>query len=83
MAKNVSTINYESVYDNIPYHLKEKVGLPFTSANLTNDQVRFFVGFQEAISYIMYETFEEEKESIRQLAEEMSTVCNQILEDKK
>jgi hypothetical protein len=35
------------------------------------------------MSNIMYETFEEEKESIRQLAEEMSTVCNQILEDKK
>ena len=39
--------------------------------------------FQQSMSHIMYETFEEEKESIRQLAEEMSSVCNQILEDKK
>ncbi len=81
MAKNV--LSYEAVYDNIPYHIKERVGFPLVSASLTNDQVRFFLEFQEAISHIMYETFEEEKENIRQLAEEMSTVCNQILEDKK
>ena len=81
MAKNV--LSYESVYDNIPYHIKERVGFPLVSSSLTNDQVRFFLEFQEAISHIMYETFEEEKESIRQLAEEMSTVCNQILEEKK
>lgn len=80
MAKNV--LSYESVYDNIPYHLKESVGLPLTSSGLTNDQIRFFLEFQNSISHIMYETFEEEKENIRQLAEEMSTVCNQILEDK-
>lgn len=82
MAKNVSGLNYESVYDNIPYHVKESVGLPLTSSGLTNDQVRFFLEFQDSISHIMYETFKEEKENIRQLAEEMSTVCNQILEDK-
>ena len=82
MAKNVSGLNYESVYDNIPYHVKESVGLPLTSSGLTNDQVRFFLEFQDSISYIMYESLKEEKESIRQLAEEMSTVCNNILEDK-
>ena len=82
MAKNVSGLNYELVYDNIPYHVKESVGLPLTSSGLTNDQVRFFLEFQNSISHIMYERFEEEKESIRQLAEEMNTVCNQILEDK-
>ena len=82
MAKNVSGLNYESVYDNIPYHVKESVGLPLTSSGLTNDQVRFFLEFQDSMSHIMYESFEEEKESIRQLAEEMSTVCNNILEDK-
>tara|TARA_A200000113_G_scaffold209281_1_gene208221 strand:- start:4827 stop:5075 length:249 start_codon:yes stop_codon:yes gene_type:complete len=82
MAKNVSGLNYELVYDNIPYHVKESVGLPLTSSGLTNDQIRFFLEFQNSISHIMYERFEEEKESIRQLAEEMNTVCNQILEDK-
>jgi len=82
MAKNVSGLSYESVYDNIPYHVKESVGLPLTSSGLTNDQIRFFLEFQDSISHIMYETFKEEKENIRQLAAEMSTVCNQILEDK-
>ena len=80
MAKNV--LNYEAVYDNIPYHVKESVGLPLTSSGLTNDQVRFFLEFQNSIGYIMHESFEEEKENIRQLAQEMSTVCNQFLEDR-
>jgi len=81
MAKNVSGLNYELVYDNIPYHIKERVGFPLTSSNLTNDQVRLFVEFQSAISDIIHESFEEERESIRQLAEEMAGVCNQILEE--
>ncbi len=80
MAKNV--LNYETVYDNIPYHVKESAGLPLASSGLTNDQVRFFLEFQNSIGHIIYEGFEEDKENIRQLAEEMSTVCNQILEDK-
>ena len=80
MANNV--LSYESVYDNIPYHIKERVGFPLVSSSLTNDQVRFFLEFQEAMSHIVYETLEEEKESMRQLAEEMAGVCNQILEDK-
>ncbi len=82
MAKNVSGLNYERVYDEIPYHLKEGAGLPLTSAGLTNDQVRFFLEFQQAISNTMYEAFEEEKEDVRHLAEEMSVVCNKILKDK-
>ena len=81
MAKNVPGLNYESVYDNIPYHVKERVGLPLTSTNLSNDQVRFFLEFQSAISDIIHESFQEERESIRQLAEEMAGVCNQILEE--
>ena len=80
MAKNV--LYYESAYDNIPYHVKERVGFPLVSANLTNDQIRFFIEFQDAMSHIVHETLEEEKESMRQLAEEMAGVCNQILEDK-
>lgn len=81
MAKNVSRLNYEAVYDNIPYHVKESVGFPMTSASLSNDQIRFFMEFQNAISGAINETFEEEKENIKQLAEEMAGVCNQILKD--
>ena len=81
MAKNVSRLNYETVYDNIPYHVKERGVFPMTSANLSKDQIRFFMEFQSAISGIISETFEEEKESMKQLAEEMAGVCNQILKD--
>lgn len=82
MAKDVSGLNYETVYNDIPYHIKERVGFPLNSYSLTSDQVRFFIEMHSAMSRIVGESIEEEKENIRQLAQEMSDICNHILKDK-
>ena len=83
MAKNVSGLNYETIYDEIPYHIKSSIGLPITSHNLTNDHVRFFMKFQEVISAHVFEALESERENIRVLAEEMSEACDAILKETK
>ena len=83
MAKNVSGLNYEAIYDEIPYHIKSSIGLPITSHNLTNDHVRFFMKFQEVISTHVFEALESERENIRALAEEMSEACEAILKETK
>ena len=47
MAKNV--LSYEAVYDNIPYHIKERVGFPLVSASLTLPMTKFvfFLNFKK------------------------------------
>ena len=59
MAKNVSGLNYETVYDNIPYHVKERVGFPMTSANLSNDQIRFLSNWSKDTLKIIFNVDEE------------------------
>lgn len=83
MAKNVSGLNYEAVYDEIPYHIKSSIGLPVTSHNLTNDHVRFFMEFQQVVETHVFESLHNERENIRALAEEMSEACEAILKETK
>ena len=83
MAKNVSGLNYEAIYDEIPYHIKDSIGLPVTSHSLTNDHVRFFMKFQEVIASYVFEAPEDERDNMRALAEEMSEACNAILKETK
>ena len=45
MAKNVSAIGYQQVYDEIPYHIKDSLGLPTNYYQLDVLQVMFLESF--------------------------------------
>lgn len=80
MAKNVSTIGYQQVYDEMPYHVKESLGLPVRYYELNVSQIQFLESFMGVTKTLIMEQFQEEKENIRMLAEEMTAACSAIME---
>jgi hypothetical protein len=80
MAKNVSAIGYQQVYDEMPYHVKEGLGLPVRYYELNVSQIQFLESFMGVTKTLIMEQFQEEKENIRMLAEEMTAACSAIME---
>ncbi len=83
MAKDVSRIDYQTTYDEIPYHIKSNLGLPVQYYELSSDQVRFLDSFMEVTRTLILENFEEEKKNIRFLAQEMTAACSALIEESK
>jgi hypothetical protein len=83
MAKNVPRIDYQTTYDEIPYHIKSNLGLPVQYYELSSDQVRFLDSFMEVTRTLILENFEEEKKNIRFLAQEMTAACSALIEESK
>lgn len=79
MAKNVS-VGYQQVYDEMPYHVKESLGLPVRYYELNVSQIQFLESFMGVTKTLIMEQFQEEKENIRMLAEEMTAACSAIME---
>jgi len=80
MAKNVSAVGYQQVYDEIPYHIKDSLGLPTNYYQLDVLQVMFLESFMGVTKTLIMEQFEEEKQNIKMLAEEMTAACSAIME---
>ena len=83
MAKDVSRIDYQTTYDEIPYHIKSNLGLPVQYYELSSDQIRFLDSFMDVTKALISERFEEEKKNIRMLAQEMSAACEAIIKESK
>tara|TARA_R110000765_G_scaffold421199_1_gene527147 strand:+ start:354 stop:605 length:252 start_codon:yes stop_codon:yes gene_type:complete len=83
MAKDVSRIDYQTTYDEIPYHIKSNLGLPVQYYELNSDQIRFLDSFMEVTRTLILENFEEEKKNIRFLAQEMTAACSALIEESK
>ena len=83
MAKDVSRIDYQTTYDEIPYHIKSDLGLPVQYYELSSDQIRFLDSFMEVTRTLILENFEEEKKNIRFLAQEMTAACSALIEESK
>ncbi len=83
MAQNVSRIDYQTTYDEIPYHIKSNLGLPVQYYELSSDQIRFLDSFMDVTKALISERFEEEKKNIRMLAQEMSAACEALIEESK
>jgi len=79
MAKNV-LVGYQQVYDEMPYHVKESLGLPVRYYELNVSQIQFLESFMGVTKTLIMEQFQEEKENIRMLAEEMTAACSAIME---
>jgi len=85
MEKDVSKLvnKIDSIYDDVPYHIKHYAELPMRFHDLTHDQRSFFDEFLTAGYIQLRSAVKEDHTILREMAQEMKQVCDTILEDNK
>lgn len=85
MEKDVSKLasNIDSIYDDVPYHIKHYADLPMRFHDLTHDQRSFFDEFLVAGYSQMKSAIKEDSTFLREMAQEMRQLCESILEGDK
>lgn len=83
MAKNVFNLNYEKIYDEIPYHIKCSANLPLSYNDLSYDQINFLNSFLSSTETVVRKAFDEEVSNMTSLAEEMRLACESLLNEVK
>ena len=67
----MNTKHIESIYNEMPFQVKESIGFPDAYIFLTNDQEQFiiemFVNEREAVKEVLLETIEEMKGLVDEL----------------
>lgn len=67
----MNTNHLEQIYDETPYHVKERVGFPDAYIFLTNDQEQFIIELfeneRQAVKESLLETIDEMKELVNEL----------------
>ena len=81
MAKNVFNLNYEKIYDEIPYHVKSSVNMPLNYHDLKYEQINFLNSFLNSTENLVREAFDEEVSNVTTLADEMRLACEALLKE--